>query len=412
MLAQKVDDKTNILVVGGGIAGISIAKYFSSLDPAKFDIVLVNPRPYCIFLIPALRMVVSDQDRLEDKIILPYDKLFIRGNGKSVEGTVVKINQTPGERHGEVLLHDGETLGYDVLVLATGGRWEGPLDFPNDHKEVLPYISQRRTEFAESQSILLVGGGPVGIGTLPHVLLRVSLLIMNLVELAGEIKDIWPDKEITVLHRRQLLLNDTYPEKFRKAIQEQVEGRGIKVIVDDSVDNVTPGVSGAPITTLKGKRLQPDLIVCAILFKRPIPLMSQQIRTWGPKPCTEFIASSLGSGTLTPKGLVRVQPTLQLVDYPNIFAAGDIIDWKEQKQGYKVMGHIAVIMNNVLSYISGKPATKEYKGIMEMLLVANGKNGGMLFMDTLWGIVIGPRIVSWLNPKTASVSRFRREMGY
>ncbi|EEB98155.1 hypothetical protein MPER_02387, partial [Moniliophthora perniciosa FA553] len=172
MASKKTDDRTTILIVGGGSAGITIAKPLSkSLDPAKYNIVLVNPRPYILFLIPALRMVVSDQDHLQDQIMVPYDRLFHKGNGTFVQGQVTKINQRPGDTRGEVVLDNGETLGYDILVLATGSKWDGPLAFPNEPSEVKPFISKRREEFAKSQNILLVGGGTVGI------------------ELAGEIRE-------------------------------------------------------------------------------------------------------------------------------------------------------------------------------------------------------------------------------
>ncbi|KAK7014742.1 hypothetical protein VNI00_019294 [Paramarasmius palmivorus] len=379
MGSKRNDDRTTILIVGGGIAGINLARTLSkSFEPAKFNIILVNPRPYILFLIPALRMVVSDQDHLEDQILVPYDKLFHNSNGTFVQGEVVKINQEPGASSGEVVLDNGESLDYDILVLATGGKWEGPLAFPKDPSAVNSFISERRLEFAKSQSILLVGGGSVAI------------------ELAGEIRDIWPHKEVTIIQRDRLLMNSTYPDKFRVALQKQVEDRGIKVILDDSIGDVPPGVSTGTITTNKGKRLNPDLIV----------------RTWGSSPDTEFIKGSLGSDTLSSRGHVKVKPTLQLRDYSNIFAAGDIIDWDEQKQAGKVNGHVPVIVKNIKSLISGKPAAVEYKGSTEMILVTNGKNSGLAYADVLWGLVFGPWLSSLLKSKTLMVSLLRSYVGY
>jgi len=76
---------------------------------------------------------------------------------------------------------------------------------------------------------------------------------------------------------------------------------------------------------------------------------------------------------LTTTGHVHVKPTLQLVDYPHIFAAGDIIDWDEQKQAAKVEGHAGVITENVLSILGGNEARRVYKGAFEMIAVTNGK---------------------------------------
>jgi len=68
-----------------------------------------------------------------------------------------------------------------------------------------------------------------------------------------------------------------------------------------------------------------------------------------------------------------VKPTLELVDHPRIFAMGDIIDWKEEKQAMKAMGHKSIVANNVLSVLDQKLALKNYKGTYEIILLSNGR---------------------------------------
>lgn len=69
-----------------------------------------------------------------------------------------------------------------------------------------------------------------------------------------------------------------------------------------------------------------------------------------------------------------MKPTLQLVDYPHIFAAGDVIDWSEQKQAAKTASHAGVIVKNILSLLAGKSdALAEYKGSPELIFVTNGR---------------------------------------
>lgn len=101
--------------------------------------------------------------------------------------------------------------------------------------------------------------------------------------------------------------------------------------------------------------------------------MTHQVDARGNVPNTGFIGSSLGSTALTRAGNVKVRPTLQLQDYDDIFAAGDIIDWNEQKQAAKTTAHAAVVSPNVLSYLQGKPVSKVYKGSMELIVITNGK---------------------------------------
>ena len=70
---------------------------------------------------------------------------------------------------------------------------------------------------------------------------------------------------------------------------------------------------------------------------------------------------------------VKILPTLQLPSYPDIFAAGDIIDYTEQKQAGKYAGHSDIIVANLLSLMAGAPTVKEYKGTFEGIIITNGK---------------------------------------
>jgi NADH dehydrogenase FAD-containing subunit len=65
---------------------------------------------------------------------------------------------------------------------------------------------------------------------------------------------------------------------------------------------------------------------------------------------------------------------MQVVNHPRVFAAGDVVEWNEQKQIPKGQAHAAVIKENVLILLglsTKKPAT--YKGSAEMIILTNGK---------------------------------------
>lgn len=48
----------------------------------------------------------------------------------------------------------------------------------------------------------------------------------------------------------------------------------------------------------------------------------------------------------------------------NVFAIGDIIEWREQKTLSKLPAQAAVVAANILSAVKGSPAKQEYKGFM------------------------------------------------
>ena len=98
-----------------------------------------------------------------------------------------------------------------------------------------------------------------------------------------------------------------------------------------------------------------------------------QISARGPSPNTAFVGS-LGSSTLSSSGFIKVKPTLQLVDHPRIFAAGDVIDWREQKQAAKAGAHAKVVVQNVLNVLAGKKAALvSYQGSPELIVIINGR---------------------------------------
>ena len=76
---------------------------------------------------------------------------------------------------------------------------------------------------------------------------------------------------------------------------------------------------------------------------------------------------------LTSSGTVRVSEFLEVKGHPGVFAAGDIIDWEEQKQAAKAGGHAAVAVANIISFLQGQPLKKAYKGSPELILIPLGK---------------------------------------
>lgn len=364
----------NIVIVGGGLAGAGVAKALSDKIPStKANIILINTLPYVIYWPATARLAVSSRDKLEENALIPYDKLFTKGNGVFKQGTVTAIETS--EKGGSVLLADGERIQYTILVVATGSRWRGPIDFPSTPEKVHEHIRESHEQFEDAKKIVCVGGGAVGI------------------EFAGEIKDLWPSKEVTIVHGDKQLLNAAYPDKYRKAIENDVTARDVHLVLGEYVDEI-PDV-GQPAITRSGKTLDSDLV----------------IDTRGPRPNTELL-SQLSPPVLAANHFVKVRPTLQVEGHDSIFAVGDIVDIKEQKQAAKAGSHAAVVAANVLSYLDGRPLKKEYKGSPELIIITNGSERGVAFLGFLWGIVLGNWFSRFLKSRTLMVPQGRAALGY
>lgn len=73
----------------------------------------------------AIRVNVSDDGKLEDKLFLSLEKLFKSGKpGQFINARVERADAN------SVYLDNGKSVPYAALILATGNTWRGMLDFP------------------------------------------------------------------------------------------------------------------------------------------------------------------------------------------------------------------------------------------------------------------------------------------
>jgi NADH dehydrogenase FAD-containing subunit len=163
-----MSNRKNIVVIGGGGAGATITRILSSkIDPSTTSLTLVTARPFALHLPAAIRMTTTSEGKLEDTVLIPYESLLVKDNGTIKIGRVTAIEQGKEGRDGTVVLSTGERIHYDILVLAPGSEWSGPLAIPDDRAAVLEHIRSWRRKFENAKSgIILAGGGAVGIGTL------------------------------------------------------------------------------------------------------------------------------------------------------------------------------------------------------------------------------------------------------
>lgn len=159
--------KTEIVIVGGCSGAILAHSLLRAtrplkLDPAEHNITLISQLPYNVWLLAAARMAVTADEHLDntERALVPLDRLFADGApGAFRQGKVVRMHED------HVELEDGENVHFDYVVLATGSKWPGPLNFDwtKDH-EVRSHIDLWRTRIARAKRIVIVGGGPAGVG--------------------------------------------------------------------------------------------------------------------------------------------------------------------------------------------------------------------------------------------------------
>jgi len=65
------------------------------------------------------------------------------------------------------------------------------------------------------------------------------------------------------VHSQKFVLNDTYPQSWRKKVATQLLKRGVRLVLDDLVDDFD--IKSGRITTRGGKSIPADLVVCSFV---------------------------------------------------------------------------------------------------------------------------------------------------
>ncbi|KAL2632867.1 hypothetical protein R1flu_004346 [Riccia fluitans] len=297
-------EKKKVVVVGGGIAGSAIA-YGLQNDA---DVTLVDPKDYFEVAYAQLRSCV-EPTFAERSLILHADYLK---KGKVLSASAVSATES------ELTTDTGEVLPFDFLVITTGTTFSGPKTKVERIKE----FEANKKKIVDSESLLIIGGGPVG------------------VELAGEICQDFPKKKVTLVHSGSRLIEFLGPKASEKA-QKWLKNKGAEVILNDRVE--TEELTPPTYATKSGKVITANAHFVAI----------------GKKLGSGWIeASPALKEKLNDEGRLQVGQTLQVAGLTNVFAAGDITDFKEIKQGFLAGKHAAAVVSNIKKLIKNPDEKK------------------------------------------------------
>jgi NADH dehydrogenase FAD-containing subunit len=151
---------TDVVVIGGGYAGVMAANRLTQRDDVT--VTLINPRPTFVERIRLHQLVGGSDDAVVD-----YRKILAEGI-RLVVDTVTRINAA--ER--SVTLETGDSLGYDYLIYAVGSGSADP-SVPGAAEFAYPIATfeeaQRLRPVVDAApataAVTVVGAGPTGIET-------------------------------------------------------------------------------------------------------------------------------------------------------------------------------------------------------------------------------------------------------
>src|SRR3979411_614187 len=323
--------KPTVVVVGGGYGGVAVAK---ALDNTS-DVVLVEPKDAFMHNIAALRALV-DPSWLP-RIFLPYDWLL--SNGRVVRDRAVVVAPP------RVGVAWGQEIFADYVVLATGSRYPFPAktDLVDAH-HAKEQVRQTHRALEQADRVLLVGAGPVG------------------VELAGEIRHVWPEKSIVLLGAADEVLGGPYMPELKAELRRQLVEARVELILGSPLRQAPPTEPGElqtfTVTTEAGTEVIADI----------------WFRCYGVVPNSDYLGAALAPARRA-DGFIEVTPTLQVIGQTTVLAVGDLSTADTKMAG--LAGRQATVVAATINALApGRSELAHYKSWGVAIAVPIGPNGG------------------------------------
>lgn len=372
----------NIVIVGASCAGHTLANTLVPLLPPTHRIILIDASSYSYYPVGALRGAVVPG--WEDKITVPLTTATVFG--KSSPHQVVAPNKVVELKEGSLVLEKefegSHELPFFKCVLAIGTSQPYPMrgDATHSLEEARSKLKSMQGDVAKAQKVVIIGAGPVGL------------------EYAGEIRELFPDKSITLVHSGAHPLNPANPAKaadanskgsphgwqaplvnpkLSTAVEAALKTLEIEFIGNSKVNIPSSGSEGEwdgsfglqnglkKISLPDGKVIEADLIFMGL----------------GNQSNASFVEKADSAAVVD--GLIRVDEYLKVASsntasplQKNYYAIGDCCTTPGWKTMQGAQADAAAVAPNVLADIKGRPLKAYKRGTVHGMMIPLGPKHG------------------------------------
>jgi nitrite reductase (NADH) large subunit len=290
-----MEGRMKYVIIGAGPAGVSVVETVREYDH-QVELVVLSAEPYPPYSPPAMadHFITGSQAHLWRGVNWPEQMGVDYRNGT----TVMAVD--PQAHH--LQLADGNQLGYDRLVIATGSRLYAPLDGANlpgiyNFKSLSAAVDLvQQIKSGQANSALIVGAGFIG--------MEIALLLSDL------------GVAVTQIEMLDQVMAGMLDKQSAAIVLDMMSQRGVDVRLNTRATAFIGNGRAIGVQLESGQTLRADLIIAAT----------------GVKPTLDFLK---GSGIQHGWG-IQVDDHLR-TNVPDIYAAGDVIE-----SPYRLGGEVSV----------------------------------------------------------------------
>jgi len=333
--------KTDILIIGGGPAGVVAATTAKKHYPLK-QVTLIRKEKKAV--IPCgIPYIFNRLDSVE-KNLMP-DQPLLNNQINLIITEITEIN--PKDK--KVVAKNGNVYSYDKLILALGSTPQ-LIPIPGSEKQGVwlvkkdyEYLKKLRQAVLKSKNIIIIGGGFIG------------------VEFAEELSNI-KNLNIYIIEKLNHCLITNFDEEFALAAEEKLKNKGVKILTNKTIKQIQGKETVEYVELDSGEKIPADLIILSI----------------GARPNVD-LAKKAGIKT-EEKGGIIVDEYMK-TNIPDIFAIGDCAQTKD----FITSKNIPVMLASVASTEARIAANNLY----QIELIRENKGTVGVFSTFIDGLALG-----------------------
>ncbi|CAG8406310.1 unnamed protein product [Penicillium salamii] len=295
-----------IVIVGGGVAGISLAHYLlrhtlpvlTERLGQPYHLTLVSPSSHFYWKVAAPRALVESSQNNTETFVAIADGFQ---DYPASQFTFVQAEATQVDEKARILhakspkTNENTPVKYDCLVIATGTSSHSPLfSLKGPHTQTQHELEHMQDRLRDAQSILVAGGGPTGVETAGEL---------------GAMSNRWPGakKSVTLLSGNERLLSHASP--------------GTSATAESKLDQLGVVINHGVRVTSAIQREHGEKSWDLILSDQSTRTVDVYIDATGSTPNTAFLPSAW----LDASGYVKTdQYSLRVDDAAGVYALGSV----------------------------------------------------------------------------------------